>query len=116
MDPDEAMTNRLIEAATQRQQQAIAEAPNNARQPQTALQAGHAFMGAGQFGPAIQAYTVAARGPNAGEAAVFRGIAQVRAGQFGPARQTFDSVQQGPMRDVAGLWSLFASTRTAPAA
>ncbi len=112
MDPSDAMTNRLIEAATQRQQQAIAQAPANARQPGTAIQAGHAFLGAGQFGPAIQAYNVAAQGPNSSEAAVFRGIAQVRAGQIGPARQSFEAVQQGSMRDVAGLWALYASTRT----
>lgn len=111
MPAGDAMTNRLIEAADKRQSAAMSGAAAGARTPNSALAAGHAFMGAGQFGQAIAAYTTAQKGPNPAEAALFKGIAQQRAGQGAAARQTFASVPAGPLSDIAGLWGLYSQTR-----
>ncbi len=107
----DAMTNRLVEASAKRQAAAIAQAPAQAKAPKTAMTAGHAYMGAGQYPQAIAAYTTAAKGPTAAEAALFKGIAQQRAGQTAAARATFKSVPAGPYSDIAGLWDLYASTK-----
>lgn len=111
MPAGDAMTTRLIEAADKRQAAALAQAAAGARAPNSALAAGHAFLGAGQFPQAIAAYTTAQKGPNPAEAALFKGIAQQRAGQGSAARQTFASVPDGPLSDIAGLWNLFSQTR-----
>jgi tetratricopeptide (TPR) repeat protein len=107
----DAMTARLTDAAAKRQATAIAGAPAQARNPATALQAGHAYLGAGQYPQAIAAYTAAQKGPNAAEATLFKGIAQERAGQYPAARQTFGTVPAGGLSEIAGLWSLFTSTK-----
>jgi len=111
LPPGDAMTSRLVEASAKRQAAAMAQAPVQARAPKTALVAGHAFMGAGQYPQAIAAYTTAQKGPAAAEAALFKGIAQQRAGQMAAARASFKSVPAGGYSDVAGLWDLYASTR-----
>ena len=105
------MTTKLVEAAAKRQTAALAAAPAGAKNPATALAAGNAYLGAGQYPQAIAAFTTAQKGPNAGEAALFKGIAQVRSGQTAAARQTFKSVPAGPNTEVAGLWDLYASTK-----
>jgi len=108
----DAMTNRLVEAATKRQQAALQTAPAQARAANTALQAGHAFLGAGMYPQAVAAYGVAMRGPNPGEAALFQGIAHVRAGNAPAARKSFGTIPAGnALADMGNLWSLFASTR-----
>jgi len=107
----DAMTNRLLEASAKRQAAAIAQAPTQAKAPATALAAGHAFMGAGQYPQAIAAYTTAQKGPNAADATLFKGIAQQRAGQTAAARASFKAVPAGGYSEVAGLWDLFASTK-----
>ena len=104
-------TAKLVEAATKRQAAALAAAPAGAKSPATALAAGNAYLGAGQYPQAIAAFTTAQKGPNAGEAALFKGIAQVRSGQTAAARQTFKSVPAGSNTEVAGLWDLYASTK-----
>ncbi len=109
----EAMTTRLIEAADKRQSAAMAQAAQGARSPNSALAAGHAFLGAGQLPQAIAAYTTAQKGPSQAEATLFKGIAQQRAGQGAAARQTFASVPAGPLADIAGLWGLYSQTRGA---
>lgn len=111
LPPGDAMTNRLIEASAKRQAAAIAGAPAAAKSPATAMTAGHAYLGAGQFPQAVAAYTTAQKGPSGGEAALFKGISQVRAGQMAAARQSFKAVPAGPYSEIAGLWDLYAATR-----
>ena len=111
MPADNAMTARLIEASGKRQAAAMAQAATQAKTPATAMAAGHAYLGAGQFPQAIAAYTTAQKGPNAAEASLFKGIAQQRAGQTAAARTSFKAVPQGAFSDVAGLWDLYASTK-----
>lgn len=110
------MSNRLIEAGTKRQEAAMTAAPGQAKSPDTALNAGNAFIGAGMFPQAIAAYTVAQKGPKASQAALFKGIAQVRAGDNAEARKTFQTIDEGGMKDIAELWALYAATKKAPAA
>jgi tetratricopeptide (TPR) repeat protein len=105
------MNAKLVEAAAKRQAAALAAAPAGAKAPNTALAAGNAFLGAGQYPQAIAAFTTAQKGPNAAEATMFKGIAQVRAGQAAAARQTFKAVPAGPYSEIAGLWDLYASTK-----
>ena len=105
------MTAKLVEAAAKRQAAALAAAPAGAKNPTTALAAGNAFLGAGQYPQAIAAFTTAQKGPNAGEAALFKGIAQIRAGQAAAARQSFKAVPAGSASEIAGLWDLYASTK-----
>jgi tetratricopeptide (TPR) repeat protein len=107
----DAMTTKLVDASAKRQAAALAAAPGAAKAPNTALSAGHAFLGAGQYPQAIAAYTTAQKGPNAGEAALFKGIAQARSGNFAGAKATFGSVPAGSVSEIAGLWQLFASTK-----
>ncbi|WP_199555998.1 tetratricopeptide repeat protein [Sandaracinobacteroides hominis] len=105
------MTSKLVQAATKRQAQALAAAPAAAKSPNTALAAGNAYLGAGQYPQAIAAFTTAQKGPNPGEAALFKGIAQARAGNFAAAKATFSAVPAGNVSEIAGLWQLFASTK-----
>jgi Flp pilus assembly protein TadD len=107
----DAMNAKLVEASAKRQAAALAGAPAAAKSPNSALAAGNAFLGAGQYPQAIAAFTTAQKGPNAAEATMFKGIAQVRAGQAAAARQTFKSVPAGSYAEIAGLWELYASTR-----
>jgi tetratricopeptide (TPR) repeat protein len=105
------MNAKLVEASAKRQAAALAAAPAGAKSPNSALAAGNAFLGAGQYPQAIAAFTTAQKGPNAAEATLFKGIAQVRAGQAAAARQTFKAVPTGPYSEIAGLWDLYASTK-----
>jgi tetratricopeptide (TPR) repeat protein len=108
------MSAKLSAAATQRQTAALAAAPKNAANPATALQAGGAYLGAGQYAQAAAAYAVAAKGtgPQVDQAKVFGGIAQVKAGNIAAAKALFASVDpKGTMKDAADIWALYASTR-----
>lgn len=107
----DAMTGKLVEAAAKRQAAALAAAPNAAKSPNTALAAGNAFLGAGQYPQAIAAFTTAQKGPNPGEAALFKGIAQLRGGNVAAAKATFGAVPAGSVSEIAGLWQLYASTK-----
>jgi tetratricopeptide (TPR) repeat protein len=111
VEPNDPAMQRLIQAAAQRQQQAQAQAPAQARSPQTAFQAGNAFLGAGQYQQATAAYITAQKGPNAQEATLYRGIAELLAGNPASARATLGAIKTGPVADVANLWTLYASTR-----
>ncbi|MGL6044351.1 MAG: tetratricopeptide repeat protein, partial [Sandaracinobacteroides sp.] len=53
------MASKLQDAAAKRQSAALAAAPAGARAPNTALAAGNAFLGAGQYSQAIAAFTTA---------------------------------------------------------
>jgi tetratricopeptide (TPR) repeat protein len=105
------MTNRLLQAADKRQAAAIATAPADARAANTALNAGHAYLGAGMYPQAVAAYTLAQKGPNPSEAALFKGVAEVRGGNAAAARTTFGAIPAGPMTELGGLWQLYAATR-----
>lgn len=105
------MTAKLVQAAAKRQAAALAAAPGAAKAPNTALAAGNAYLGAGLYPQAIAAFTTAQKGPNPGEAALFKGIAQARAGNFPAAKATFGAVPAGSVSEIAGLWQLFASTK-----
>ncbi len=104
---------RLVQAASQRQQQALAQAPVQARSPGTAFEAGNAFLGAGDFPKATAAFITAQKGPRAAEATLYRGIAELLAGNPASARATFGGITSGPLADIANLWALYAGTRPA---
>lgn len=108
---NDAMTARLIEAGTKRQQAAMTAAPGQAKAPATAFAAGNAYIGAGMYPQAVAAYNVAQKGPSPTQAALFKGIAQVRSGNAAEARKTFQSIAEGGMKDVAELWQLYAATK-----
>ncbi len=110
LQANDAMTARLIQAGAKRQAAALAAAPGQAKNPATAYAAGNAFLGAGQYPQAIAAYTVAAKGPNASDAALFKGVALARSGQLAASKASFAAVR-GPSADVAALWELYASTK-----
>lgn len=108
------MSAKLTAAATQRQAAAIAAAAKNATNPSTAMQAGGAYLGAGQYAQAAAAFAVAAKGtgPQVDQAKVYGGIAQVKAGNIAAAKALFASVDpKGTMKDAADIWALYASTR-----
>ena len=107
----DAMTTKLAEAAGKRQQAALAQAPAQDGNPAAAYASGNAFLGASMYPQAIQAYTVAQKGPNAADAALFKGIAQLRGGNAAAAKASFAAVPAGSLTDIAALWSLYASTR-----
>lgn len=111
IEPNDPAMQRLVQAAAQRQQQASQQAPAQARNPQTALQAGNAFLGAGNFQQATAAFVTAQRGPNAQEATLYRGISELLAGNPASARATLGGISSGPLADVANLWALYAATR-----
>ncbi len=105
------MSAKLATAAGTRSQTALAQAPAQAKSPATAFAAGNAFIGAGMYPQAIQAFTTAQQGPNASEALLFKGVAQLRSGNAAAAKSSFQAVPTGSMSDIAGLWALFASTK-----
>lgn len=108
---DDAQSQRVVEAAAKRQSAAIAGAAAKAKSPDTAFEAGNAYLGAGQYPQAIAAYDTALKGSNPGESALFKGIAQARSGDAAGARSTFDGIKSGSTADVAALWSLYTSTK-----
>ena len=110
----DAMSMRLAQAAAQRSAQAIVQAPKLAAAPATAFQGGNAYLGLGQYGPAIAAYdkAVAVGGTTGDAARVFKGVAQVRGGQIAAAKTSFADVPDtSSMKDIATMWGLYAATR-----
>lgn len=107
----DSMAQKIVDAAGRRSADALRTAPSDAKDPARAMSAGNAFLGASRFPDAIAAYSVAEKGPNADAARLFRGISTLKAGDRAGARQIFDQIKAGPMADIAGLWSLYASTR-----
>ena len=108
------MSAKLGQAAAARSTTALANAPKLATNPATALAAGDAYLGAGQYPQAAAAYATAAKagGPAVDEARVFGGIAQAKAGNTAAAKAQFAAVDaKGYMKDVADLWGLYASTK-----
>jgi len=90
------------------------EAVKLSASPKTAFKGGNAYLGLNDYAKAIAAYdkAIAANGPDADYARVFKGIAAVKAGQKAAGVTSFKSVtDNGGMKDIANLWSLYASTR-----
>jgi tetratricopeptide (TPR) repeat protein len=120
----DAMGQKMVQAAQGMAAKAPAEAPKLAANPSTALRGAHAYFGLGQYAQAIAVYdkVIAANGADADFARVFKGIALLKTGKVAPAKASFASVgDKSGMKDIADLWTLFASTRgaipaTAPAA
>jgi tetratricopeptide (TPR) repeat protein len=111
---NDAMTNTLIGEAGKRAAQAQATIAKLPKTGAGQLQAANILFGAENYPAAIAAYNraIAANAPQPDAARLFMGIAQLRAGQAGAARQTFTAIPDSSnMKDVASLWSLYASTR-----
>ncbi len=111
MPAGDPMAGKIVQAAGKRQEAALAQAPSQDGNPAAAFAAGNAFLGAGMYPQAIQAYTVGQKGPNAADSTLFKGIAQLRSGNAAAAKASFGAVPAGPLSDIAALWSLYASTR-----
>jgi tetratricopeptide (TPR) repeat protein len=110
----DAMSQKLVQAASSMNAKAATEAPKLAANPATALRGGSAFLGLGQYPQAIAAFdkAIAANGNDADQARVFKGIAALKAGNAGLAKQSFASVSdKNGMKDIADLWTLYASTK-----
>ncbi|TFU03471.1 hypothetical protein EUV02_09900 [Polymorphobacter arshaanensis] len=108
------MSAKLMTAASSRAAPALAAAPKQAANPATALQAGNAFLGAGQYPQAAAAYATAVKagGATADQARVYGGIALVKAGNLGAAKAQFAAVDpKSYMKDIADLWALYVSTK-----
>ena len=116
---NDAMAQKLAQAATQITAKAPAEAPKLAANADTAVRGGNAYLGLGQNAQAIVAYdkAIAANGTDADRARVFKGIAALRSGNAALAKQAFAAVtDDNGMKDIAQLWTLYASTRGSIAA
>jgi tetratricopeptide (TPR) repeat protein len=115
----DAMSQKLVQAAAGMNAKAPGEAPKLAANPATALRGGNAFLGLGQYPQAIAAFdkVIAANGADADQARVFKGVAALKAGNAGLAKQSFASVtDKNGMKDIADLWTLYASTHSGIAA
>lgn len=80
----------------------------------TAFKGGNAWLGLNDYAKAIAAYdkAIAANGPDADFARVFKGIAAVKGGQKATALAAFKQVnEKSGMKDIADLWGLYASVR-----
>lgn len=113
---DDQMIAKLIDAAGKRAAQAqatVGKLPNTGAGLMTA---GHTYMGMGDYAKAAAAYSKAIqmKAPNVDQARLLLGISQLRAGQIGAARSTFKAMPEtSPYKDVASLWGLYASTKSA---
>jgi tetratricopeptide (TPR) repeat protein len=108
------MSQKLAAAAGAGVAKEGAEAVKLSADAKTAFKGGNAYLGLNDYAKAIAAYdkAIAANGPDADYARVFKGIAAVKAGQKAAGVTSFKSVtDNGGMKDIANLWSLYASTR-----
>lgn len=110
----DSMSQKLAAAAAAGVSKEGAEAVKLSAAPATAFKGGNAYLGLGDYAKAIAAYdkAIAANGLDADYARVFKGIAATRGGQKAVAIATFKTVnEKSGMKDIADLWSLYASTR-----
>jgi tetratricopeptide (TPR) repeat protein len=108
------MDQKLSAAATAAVAKEAPEALKLSAKPNTAFKGGNAYLGLNDYGKAIAAYdkAIAANGADADYARVFKGIAATKAGQKSVALGSFKDVgEKSGMKDIASLWSLYASTR-----
>lgn len=110
----DAQGTALLNAATQRAAQAQASLGKLPANPAGFMTAGNTFLGLGDYPKAAAAYSkvIAANAPQADQARLLLGISQVRSGQAAAARKTLSAVPAtSAFKDVASLWSLYASSR-----
>jgi len=110
---NDAMSQKMAEAAASMTAKAAAEAPKLAASPATALRGGNAYLGLGQYGPAIAAFdkVIAANGADADQARLWKGVAALHAGNTALAKKSFTDVSdKNGMSDIADLWALYAGT------
>lgn len=110
----DSMSQKLASAAAAAVPKEAAEAAKLSANPATAVKGGNAWLGIGEYAKAIAAFDTAikANGADADQARVFKGIAAVKAGQKAAAIASFGGVgDKSGMKDIAGLWSLYASSR-----
>ncbi len=115
----DAMSQKLGQAATGMSAKAATEGPKLAANPATAVRGGNALLGIGRYPEAIAAFdkAIAAKGKDADQAQLFKGIAALRAGNVPLGKASFGAVSEANgLKDIAHLWSLYASTRGAIAA
>lgn len=105
------MVKNMARAAVNRQAASLKAAPVNAKRPDKAMDAGGAYLGAKNYNAAAQAFAVAAKGPGGAAALLNRGIAQTAGGQYSAAKSTFAAIPEGDYKDVANMWSLYATTK-----
>lgn len=108
------MDQKLSAAAASAVAKEGPEATKLSASPATAFKGGNAWLGLNNYPKAIAAYDKAIAGnpASADYARVFKGIAQTKAGQKAAAQATFKAVdEKSGMKDIANLWSLYASTR-----
>lgn len=114
IDPNDAMTARLIQAANQRAAAADAELPSLPRTGEGLYKAGLVHFGAERWPAAAASLTqaIAARAPNAEQARMLAGMALLRGGNVASAKQQFAAIPAGSeFKDIADIWSLYASTK-----
>ena len=108
------MSQKRAAAATSAVSKEAGEAVKLSASPATAFKGGNAYLGLNDYGKAIAAYdkAIGANGADADYARVFKGMAAVKAGQKFVAIARLQGVQEkSGMKDIADLWSLYASTR-----
>lgn len=116
---DDAMSQKMAQAADMMAAKSVTEAPKLAANPATALKGGHEFLGIGQYAKATQAFdkAIAANGKDADQARLFKGIAALKGGNVALGKSSFAAVTDATgMKDIAQLWNLYAQTRGAVAA
>jgi tetratricopeptide (TPR) repeat protein len=109
-----AVAKKLAAAAAAAVAREAPEALKLSAAPATAFKGGNAYLGLNDYAKAIAAYdkAIAAKGNDIDYARVFKGIAATRAGQKAAAIATFKTVEaKSGMKDIADLWSLYASNR-----
>jgi len=111
---NDPMSQKLATAAAAGVAKEGAEAVKLSADAKTAFKGGNAYLGLNDYAKATAAYdkAIAANGPDADFARVFKGIAATKAGQKAAAIAVFKQVnEKSGMKDIADLWSLFASVR-----
>ena len=110
----DAMSQKLAAAAAAAVSKEGPEALKLSASPATAFKGGNAYLGINDYAKAIAAYdkAIAANGQDADYARVFKGIAAVKGGQKAAGIAAFKAVSaKSGMKDIADLWSLYASSR-----
>ncbi len=110
----DTMSQKLAAAASAGVAKEAAEAVKLSAAPTTAFKGGNAYLGLNEYAKAVAAYdkAIAANGADADFARTFKGIAATKGGQRAVAVAAFAQVsEKSGMKDIASLWSLYASTR-----
>ncbi|MGB3724118.1 MAG: tetratricopeptide repeat protein [Pacificimonas sp.] len=117
---EDPQVSRLLQTATQREEQAIAAFPTLKQGPEGYFRAGNLFYGNGNYKAAAVAYWRSYQlqkdirsAPYANQALIGLGISALRAGNTDIAKKAFSLVEEdSAFNEVAALWTLYADTRT----